>query len=298
MSDLWLLGATARSGRAVVEQLAAPQLSPVLVGRGTPRLRAIAAATEKDLRIATAGSVEAVVAELSRHTPDVLINTIGAFTKTAVPVARAYSPGTHYVDVSSELPSLISLLALQDEAASSGRTFVTAAGFGVPAAESVVLKLCEGQPPTLRVRVDAVLAVESGRGRLGEALASTIVDAAAGGGRRYAKGRLERIRALSDLETLTMPDCSTVKTACCPSGELEGARRAGGAAFALAASTLAPTSVVLRALLPPVMTLMRIRAASNFSKRRLAAVARKRDPGRTRRKTPRRRPSNLPRRAN
>jgi short subunit dehydrogenase-like uncharacterized protein len=266
------LGATGRSGRAVTKELVRAKLSPVLVGRDAVRLRALAAATGKELRIVIASSVDAMVAELSQNKPAVVINTIGPFSKTAVPIARACPPGTHYVDISNELPSLIALLALHHEAVSSGRTFVTAAGFGVLATESVVLKLCEGQPPALRVRVDAVPAVESEPGRLGDALAATIIEAAAFGGRRYANGRLQRIRALSDLETLTLPDGSTVKTACGPSGDLEAARRASGASFALAASSLVPTSAVLRALLPPAMTLLRIHVVSNVAKRRLASV--------------------------
>ena len=272
MSEIWILGATGRSGRAVAKHLAATQFSPVLVGRDAVRLRALAAATGRELRIVTASSVDAMIAEISRNKPTVVISTIGPFTKTAVSIARACPPGTHYVDISNELPSLIALLALHDEAASSGRTFVTAAGFGVLATESLVLKLCEGRPPALRVRVDAVPSVESEPGRLGDALAATIIEAAAFGGRRYANGRLERVRAFSDVETLRLPDGSTVKTACGPTGDLEAARGASGASFALAASSLAPTSALLRALLPPAMSLLRIAAIGDLAKRRLAAV--------------------------
>ena len=161
---------------------------------------------------------------------------------------------------------------MHDEAVSFGRTFVTGAGFGVLATESVVLKLCEGQPPATHVRVDALPVVESEPGRLGEALAATVIDTAAAGGRRYAHGRLERTRLFSDLDTLTLPDGSSVRTAGAPAGDLEAARRASGASFVVAASSYAPTAPVLRAILPAPLTLLRITAVRNLAKRRMTAI--------------------------
>lgn len=160
-----------------------------------------------------AGSVDALVGEITRNKPTVVINTIGPFTDTALPIARACLPGTHYIDLSNELPSIIVLLGLHEEAASSGSTLVTGAGFGVLATESVVLKLCEGQPPAIRVRVDAMPVVESEPGPFGEALAATIIDGLAAGGRQYAKGQLVHAKLLSDFETLTLPDGAFVNTA-------------------------------------------------------------------------------------
>jgi hypothetical protein len=124
----------------------------------------------------------------------------------------------------------------------------------------------------MRARVDALPVVNAEPGRLGEALAASIVDVAADGGRRYADGRLERTRAFSDLETVMLPDGTAIKTACAPSGDLEAARRASRASFALAASSYAPTSPVLRAIVPAALTLLRVAAVRNFAKRRIAAI--------------------------
>lgn len=201
-----------------------------------------------------------------------MIDTIGPFSETAFPIARACLPGAHYVDISNELFSVIALLGLHDEAASSGRTFVTGAGFGVLATESIVLKLCEGQPPAASVRVDAMATVEAEPGHIGSALAATIVDVLAAGGRRYEHGQLVRSRLLSDLESLALPDGSCVKTATGPSGELEAARRASGAALAVAASSMVPASPMLRAVLPAVLPLLRIRPLRHLAIRQIAAI--------------------------
>ncbi len=86
MSGVWILGATGRSGRAVAAQLVTAGLSPVLVGRDATRLRKVAAATAKDLRIVVAG----MVSELSRNKPAVVVNTIGPFTKRACKVVGGW----------------------------------------------------------------------------------------------------------------------------------------------------------------------------------------------------------------
>ncbi len=272
MNEIWILGATGRSGRAIAAELTGARLPIVLVGRDTIRLRKVAVALDRDLRIVTADSVDAIVGELSRARPAVVVNTIGPFSETAPPIARACLPSTHYVDISNELFSVVALLELHDEAASASRTFVTGAGFGVLATESIVLKLCEGQPPAASVRVDAMATVEPEAGHMGTALAATIVDVLAAGGRRYEHGQLVRSRLLSDLESLTLPDGSCVKTAAGPSGELEAARRASGASFAVAASSMVPASPMLRAVLPTVSSLLRIMALRKLAVRQVAGI--------------------------
>jgi len=273
MNEIWILGATGRSGRAIAAGLTGAGLSPVLVGRDTERLRKLAAAIDRSLRVVTAGSVDAVVGELSRSRPAVVINTIGPFSDTALPIVRAcLLSSAHYVDISNELFSVIALLGLHDEAASSGCTFVTGAGFGVLATESIVLKLCEGQPPAASVRVDAMATVEPEAGRMGTALAATIIDVLAAGGRRYEHGQLVRSRLLSGLEGLRLPDGSRIKTATGPSGELEAARRASGASFAVAASSLVPASAMRRAVLRAILPLLKITLLRNMAIRQVAGI--------------------------
>ena len=143
---------------------------------------------------------------------------------------------------------------------------------GVLATESIVLRLVQSLPGAERVRVDAMASVDSEPGRIGEALAATIVGVMAAGGRRYADGRLVRSRLLSDFATMTLPDGSVVKTAGGASAELEAAHRASGAGFVVAASSLVPTAPALRLLLPPALTLLQIPMLRKLAERRIAAI--------------------------
>ena len=272
MSLIWVLGATGRTGRGVAARLAKAGFSPVLVGRDGARLHAITAEVGADLSIVVADSTASIAEEVARRRPAVVINTIGPFEQTAPPLVAACPPGTHYVDLCNDLPSIIALLDRHEEAVATGRTLVTGAGFGVLATESVVLKLRAGQPDAARVRVDALAAVDPEPGQLGEALAASVLGVFATGGRRYEEGRLVRSRSMGDFEILALPDGSRVGTAAGAWGELEAARRASGASFAIAASTLAPPTPILRAVLPSVLKLLQVTAVRRFAVRQVAAV--------------------------
>lgn len=271
MDEIWVLGATGRSGRAVAARLHADGFRLALVGRDRARLESLAAELGERARIVV-GEFDTVLSELTQVAPTVVVNTIGPFTDTAPQVIRACPPGTHYVDIANELPAVSGVLALHEQAVATNRTLVTGAGFGVLGTESVVLRLCEGQPPALRVRVDALPSFATEPGLLGSALAATIIDGIAAGGGRVEQGQLVGARLASDLERVTTPDGITLSTASAPSGELMAAWRASSATAVVAASSYIPTAPAVRAILPALSALIRLPVLRRFATRRLARV--------------------------
>lgn len=170
--EIWVLGATGRVGREAVERLRKAGAEVVVVGRDRERLTQVS----PDARAVT-GSLDEVCARLATEAPAVVINTVGPFAVTAPQVARACPPGTHYVDVANELSAFELLHGMDQEAAATGRTLVSGAGFGVLATESILLHLLAAEEKPSHVRVDAVASVAIEPGALGEALAATIVQA-------------------------------------------------------------------------------------------------------------------------
>jgi hypothetical protein len=122
------------------------------------------------------------------------------------------------------------------------------------------------------VRVDAVPYIAGGGVLLGEALAASLVDALAAGGRRYQEGRLVRAPAGGDVEALTLPDGAQVVTGGAPSGDLEAARRASGAPFVVAGSSEIPSTPLTRVVLPILSALVSWRPMRNLAVRQLAQV--------------------------
>ncbi|MEV4709287.1 hypothetical protein [Actinoplanes sp. NPDC049316] len=275
MTEVWILGGAGRSGRAIATALRERGISPVRVGRDAGRLAAVAGGD----RTVVAASVEAVAAEIRRQRPAVVVSTIGPFTETAAELVRACLPASHYVDLANDLAAVSATLGRGEEVAAAGRTVVTGAGFGVTATESVVVRLCEGRAAAQCVRVDMIPSLAMDAGVVGEALAGTLLEGLPGveggrrfQGRRYREGRMVAARLAGDATRLTLPDGSAVTTASMPLGELIAAQRASGAPDVVAASSEAPSSPLVRAVLPPATALLAIGPVRSFARRRLATM--------------------------
>src|SRR6195952_3575970 len=181
-NDIWVLGATGRSGRGIARRLTETGHGVVLAGRDKARLAAIAA--ELGGLDVVAGSFESLLAQMRAATPAVVVNTVGPFARTALPVIDACPPGTHYVDIGNELPGTRAVLDRHERAVAEGSTLVTGAGFGVLATESVALRVCAGRPAPPRMRVDAFPSPPTGEGVIGSGLAEAMPKEAPAGGLR------------------------------------------------------------------------------------------------------------------
>jgi len=270
-SEVWVLGATGRTGRAVATRLHEAGVSLMLVGRDRERLEGVVAELGGAPRLVV-GTLGSTLAELAHDAPAVVVNTVGPFTTTALEVARACPAGTHYVDVANEFSAVERILGLDREAAAADQVFVTGAGFGVLATESVLLRLCEGQPPATRVRVDALASVAIEAGVIGSALAATIVEILTFGGREVRHGRLVRSRSAAHFVQLTTPDGEVLGTGSGASGELMAAWRASDAGSVVAATTAAPSSALVRFVVPAVSAIVRLPGVGRFAAARIARI--------------------------
>ncbi|HZR51106.1 MAG TPA: saccharopine dehydrogenase NADP-binding domain-containing protein [Streptosporangiaceae bacterium] len=96
-----LNGASGYTGRLAVAELSRRGIDTVLVGRDPDRLRAAAAGTGFEVRIADIGDPDALEAAFSDA--DAVINTAGPFARLGPPVIQAaIAAGTHYVDTTGE----------------------------------------------------------------------------------------------------------------------------------------------------------------------------------------------------
>lgn len=276
--EIWVLGATGRTGRLIAERLHRAGRSVVLVGRNAERLATLAAelattaGTDSRQPRIVCGSLEETLFQLTPSAPAVVVNTVGPFRTTAAQVAAACPPGTHYVDVANEMPASQDILDLDRAATATNRTLVTGAGFGVFAVESILLHLCQGEPTPTRVRVDALASVATEPGPIGAALASSILDGLPAGGRAVEGGRLVRSSVGGRATRLTTPDGDAVVTGSAPTSELLAAWKATGAGSVVAGSSMIPTGTAVRLAIPVASQVMRIPAVARFAVNRLARV--------------------------
>lgn len=269
--EVWILGATGRTGRALAERLARRGLTGiVLVGRSAQRLHRIAESADADVRVLALDGIDAMIDAVHQERPLVVVNLLGSYAETAAALAQACMPGGCYLDLANDLAAIEALVAMNDEAKRNSSTLITGGGFGVLATEAVIVRLCEGTPTPVDVRVDALASFAVEGGVMGEAFAQTSVDVIATGGRRYRDGRLVPVRLASDLRRHTLPDGTTAVSAAVPSGELLAAHRVSGAPNVEFTSALAPTAPAMRAILPLMTLLVRLPAIRRMMIRQLA----------------------------
>ena len=242
----------------------------VLVGRSEQGLRRIADRLAVDARVLVLDDIQAMVEAVRRERPRVVVNVLGSYGRTAPALVRACMPGGAYVDLANDLPTLRTMIGMDDEAKRNRSTLISGAGFGVIATEAIVAHLCEGRPTPVAVRVDALGSSASEDGTMGNAFAQTSVDVITTGGRSYRDGRLVPSRLAAGLQHHTLPDGTTVDSAAVPSGELLASRLASGAPDIDFTSALAPTAPMTRAVLPLMTRLLRMPALRRMMVRQLA----------------------------
>lgn len=268
--DIWVLGATGRSGRGVARRLHASGHHVVLAGRNRDALGTLAA--ELDGTRVAVGGWEELLGRLQRDAPRVVVSTVGPFARTARQVVDALPAGTHYVDIGNELSGVQAVLDASGRAAAAGSTLVAGGGFGVLATESAVIRLCAGRPTPARVRVDAVPSLAVENGVVGGALAGSMLDGAPDGGLRVHQGRLRRFPVAGARLRLTTPAGDVVTTASLPTGDLLAAWRASRAASVVSATSAIPSGPAVRALFPVVGLLLRPAVIRRFAIDRVARI--------------------------
>jgi len=271
LDEVWVLGATGRTGALTAAIVASRGARTVLVGRNAARLEATAADTGA-ARALTASDPLAMAAAIRREKPAVVVNTVGPFTTTAELLAESSLPTTSYLDIANDMTSASAIIDLDARARQHGRTLVTGAGFGVVGTEAPLALLCQGGATPTRVRVDSVASMAIPAGPIGQALSDTMIGMLSESGRRVADGRLVQTPIGSSPLPLHLPDGGRVTTGAWPSGDLIAAHRTSGASEIIAATTEVPTNRAARIGLPVARALLRIGALRRFTTHRMAGM--------------------------
>lgn len=269
---IWILGATGRVGRVLAARLVRGGMHDVvLVGRSDARLRQVTEGLGGEAATLVLSGADAIAEAVRSDRPGAVVNLLGSYSDIAPAIARACMPDGAYIDLANDLTALRALLDMSNTAASAASTLITGAGFGVLGTEAIVARLCQGRPTPSAVRADALASFASEQGVIGEAFAKTSVEVLSTGGLRYSNGRLVPARLGSKLQRLVTPDGITVASAAVPSGELLAARNASGAPDVDFTSALAPTSPLVRPLLPLIGRLAKLPSVRSLMIRMMAA---------------------------
>lgn len=130
MSDIVLFGATGYTGKLTARAMVARGMAPVLAGRSRASLETLAAELG-GLPVRVADVADPVSVRKLVKTGDVLVSTVGPFTRWGKPALDAALAGkAHYLDSTGE-PAFVRQVFEQydDRARKIGRVFLTAFGY-------------------------------------------------------------------------------------------------------------------------------------------------------------------------
>lgn len=147
---LLIYGANGTVGRAAARLAAEQGLEPVLAGRSRQELEALAAELGCTARVFSLDEPAQIAAAL--RDVRVVLHLAGPYVWTSEPMASAcLRTGTHYLDITGELPVLQALAARDAEARSAGVMLLPAVGLDSVPSDCLAAHLLRRLPQATRV---------------------------------------------------------------------------------------------------------------------------------------------------
>jgi short subunit dehydrogenase-like uncharacterized protein len=147
-----IYGATGYTGGLVAHQAIAQGLRPILAGRDPIRLQKIATTLECDYRAVALRETNQVLSAL--HDIPLVLNTAGPFAATALPMVEAcLQTGTHYLDVSGEIPTFTALFRRDAEARARHVMLMPGVGFAVAPSDCLAAYVARRLPGARQLRI-------------------------------------------------------------------------------------------------------------------------------------------------
>lgn len=193
MADRQLLiyGAYGYTGELIARQAVADGLTPILSGRNSAKVGALAQALGLDARPFDLAR-DTISGQLSDI--DVVLHCAGPFSATAQPMIDAcIATGTHYLDITGEISVFEYLFSQHQAAADAASVICSGVGFDVVPTDCVAAALAAELPDA----TDLALGFDS-RSGFSPGTAKTTVEGLADGGKVRRNGRIETVPLAAD----------------------------------------------------------------------------------------------------
>jgi saccharopine dehydrogenase (NAD+, L-lysine-forming) len=179
-----IYGAYGYTGSLIAEEAVRRGHEPLLAGRNEQKLREVAAPLGLDTRVIALDDAPGLRAVLD-DVPAVL-HCAGPFVHTAAPmVAACLDTGTHYLDVTGEIPVLETLQGRDAEAEDAGVLLLPSVGFDVVPTDCLARALSEELPSATTLEIAFV-----GKGGVSQGTLKTAVEQMGMGGRVRREGEV------------------------------------------------------------------------------------------------------------
>jgi short subunit dehydrogenase-like uncharacterized protein len=186
MKKKWMIyGANGYTGRLISKQAKQQGMKPILAGRNTETIEALAAETGFDSLVFDLDDRAAVNKALEGIS--IVLHCAGPFSATSQPMIEAcLRNGCHYLDITGEISVFANAYRQSDEAVHADVVLMPGVGFDVVPTDCLGATLVKALPAATAM----ILAFESG-GRMSPGTAKTSVEGLAGGGCVRKDGKLK-----------------------------------------------------------------------------------------------------------
>ena len=186
--SILVYGATGYTGKLIARMARQLGMSVTLAGRNAAKLQALAAETgfeQVAVGLDDSSTLSAIIAEF-----DVALHIAGPFSKTAKPMVEAcLAGGTHYLDITGEIPVFESHRMIDRRAREAGIMIMSGAGFDIVPSDCLALHLKERMPQAVKL----TLAMQ-GMGDVSQGTGKTAIEAIDGGTATRRNGTIEYLR--------------------------------------------------------------------------------------------------------
>jgi short subunit dehydrogenase-like uncharacterized protein len=188
-TNFLIFGSTGYSGDLIAREAVRRGLHPILAGRNPVKVEAQARELGLDYRILELNEADA----LSQAFAEVgaVLHCAGPFIHTSLPVVEAcLKVGTHYLDITGEIPVYERLAALDEQARQRSITLLPGVGLEIVPSDCLAAHLKQRLPSATHL---ALASVTRGRSPLSQGTLKTMIEFVDYGGRIRQNGQLKKV---------------------------------------------------------------------------------------------------------
>ncbi|WP_161787416.1 saccharopine dehydrogenase family protein [Endozoicomonas numazuensis] len=186
----WMIyGANGFTGELIARQAKALGMTPVLAGRSASKVESVADDLGLPSRCFSLDDPEATESALSDII--VVLHCAGPFSATSRPMVDAcLKTGTHYLDITGEIPVLQSIHDRDQEAKTAGCMLMPGVGFDIVPTDCLAATLAQKMPDAKGLEL-----AFCGEGGTSPGTVKTMIEMLSDGGRVRREGEIQEVPA-------------------------------------------------------------------------------------------------------
>jgi len=256
----WLIyGATGFTGRLIAREAKRRGLAPVLGGRSSEAVLALAEELDLPARVFSLDSPEDVRRGLEGVR--LVLHCAGPFARTSRPVVDAcLALGAHYLDITGEIAVFEAILARAEEARAAAVALVPGVGFDVVPSDCLAATLVTDLPDATRLD----LAFTGERGEWSAGTLKTAIESMPGAGAMRLDGHIVEVPLAHDVREIVFP-CGRRTVMTIPWGDVSTAYHTTGIPNIRVYAGVPPQQIAQLKKLGKVLPAMRVTAVKRLA---------------------------------